>query len=313
MDSNYINFTIAIPAYKKTYLKECIDSILKQTFSNFEIIIVNDNSPEDIENVINKFNDSRIKYYKNKRGFGAYNVVKNWNKCLEYAEGEYIICMGDDDRLLPYCLENYISLINKYPELNIYHTRTEIIDSKSNIIDIQEPRPEYESVYSAMWYRWNGRKQYIGDFLFKTSTLRKNGGFFCLPTGCCSDDISVWIASKDKGIANTLEFGFQYRDNQLTLSRNQSNMKDKVEAFKLAKQWYISFLDNYSSCSNIDLLYKDKLKKTLNGYIYNFYNYCTKTDIQQHGIRSLFFWIRNRKKYGLNPFILIKYYYEYLI
>lgn len=308
-----MKFSIAIPTYKKEFLAECIESILKQTFLDFEVIIINDNSPEDIDIVVNKFNDKRIKYYKNKKGFGAYNVVKNWNKCLEYATGDYIICMGDDDKLLSNCLNNYISLINKYPELNVYHTRTEIIDNDSNIIDIQEPRPEYESVYSAMWYRWNGRKQYIGDFLFKTSTLRKNGGFYCLPTGCCSDDISVWIASKDKGIANTLEFGFQYRDNNLTLSRNQHNMKDKIKAFKLAKQWYNSFFNEYGSDSSRDSIYKEKLKKGLNGYIYNLYNYCTKIDIQQNGIKSVFYWIKNRKEYGLNPLVLIKHYYEYFI
>lgn len=313
MNIKTIKFSIAIPAYKKAFLEECIQSIINQSYANYEIIIVNDNSPEDLESIINKFKDDRIKYFKNQKGYGSYNVVNNWNKCLKYATGDYIICMGDDDILLPNCLLNYLFLIEKYPSLNIYHTRTEIIDENSHIIDVQEPRPEFESVYSMIWYRWNGRKQYIGDFLFKTTTLRINGGFYFLPTGCCSDDISAYIAAKDFGIANTLDFGFQYRDNSQTISRNQHNMKDKVEAFKLAKKWYISFLENNSSCSNIDSLYKDKLKNSLNGYIYNFYNYCTKIDIQQHGIKALFFWIRNRKKYGLNPFILMKYYYEHLI
>ena len=308
-----IFISITIPAYKKQYLKEAIDSVLAQSYSNFELIIVNDCSPENLDEIVNQYNDTRIHYYKNTKGFGAYNVVGNWNKCLEYAVGDYIICMGDDDKLLPNCLINYISLINKYPNLNIYHTRTEIIDNSSHIIDLQEPRPEYESVYSAMWYRWNGRKQYIGDFLFKVSSLRQYGGFYSLPTGCCSDDISVWIAAQEKGIANTLEFGFQYRDNQLTLSRNKQNMKDKIKAFQLAKQWYYTFLENSRSCSHRDIIYINNLKKSLNGYIYNYYNYCTKIDIQQNGINSVLFWIYNRKKYNLNPLILIKHYYENFI
>ena len=305
MSETNIKFSIAIPAYKKKFLKECIDSILSQTYQNFEIVIVNDNSPEDLDSVIYLYNHNKIRYYKNKVGYGSYNVVGNWNKCLEYATGDYIICMGDDDKLLPYCLEQYAKLIDKYPTLDIYHTRAEIINEKSQVIDLQEPRPEYESVYSSIWYRWNGRKQFIGDFLFKTDYLRLNGGFYNLPTGCCSDEISVWIAAEKKGIANTLNFGFQYRDNSQTISRNQQNMRDKIQAFKIVKEWYKSFLIRNIPNNHIDEIYRNNIAKNLDGYIYQYYIYCTKVDINQKGIKSIPFWIKNRKQYNLNPFFII--------
>lgn len=47
-----MKFTIAIPAYKRTFLKECIDSILAQTYKDFELIIINDASPEDLDSVV---------------------------------------------------------------------------------------------------------------------------------------------------------------------------------------------------------------------------------------------------------------------
>ena len=165
-------FSVTVPAFKAQYLSECIDSILAQTYKNFEVIIVNDASPQNLDSIVSKYDDPRIHYYKNKVGFGAKHVVGNWNKCLEYAKGDYVICMGDDDKLLPNCLEEYAKLIEKYPGLNVYHALTEMIDENSNFMYMQEARPEREGVYSMMYGRLkNGRVQYIGDWLFKTDWL----------------------------------------------------------------------------------------------------------------------------------------------
>lgn len=168
-----MKFSILIPAYKQQYLQECIESILAQTYRDFEIVVVNDASPEDLNSIVNSFTDSRIRYYINDKNCGAVNVVDNWNICLKYALGEYIICMGDDDKLLPRCLEEYNKLIECYPGLGVYHAWTEIIDENSNVIRMQEARPEREGVYSMIWGRWNGRTQYIGDFLFERKLLKK--------------------------------------------------------------------------------------------------------------------------------------------
>lgn len=125
-----IKFSVTVPAYKAQFLAECIDSILAQTYKNFELIIVNDASPQDFDSIVSKYDDPRSRYYKNEVGFGAEHVVGNWNKCLEYAKGDYVICMGDDDKLKPCCLEEYAKLINIYPDLNVFHALTEMIDEK---------------------------------------------------------------------------------------------------------------------------------------------------------------------------------------
>lgn len=62
-----MKFSITIPAYKTAYLKECIESILAQTYTNFELIIVNDASPEDLTSIVHSFDDSRIRYYINEK------------------------------------------------------------------------------------------------------------------------------------------------------------------------------------------------------------------------------------------------------
>lgn len=146
-----IKFSIVIPAYKATYLEECLDSVLKQTYPYFEIIILNDASPEKVKEIVDSYTDPRIFYFENEVNIGAVDVVKNWNKCLSLSTGDYIICMGDDDKLLPNSLDEYLKLIRQFPNVAVYHGWTEIIDENSLICDIQEPRPIIESVYSMMY------------------------------------------------------------------------------------------------------------------------------------------------------------------
>lgn len=63
-----MKFSIAIPAFKAKYLKECIDSILAQTYKDFELIIVNDASPENIDSVVKPYlSQAKIRYYKNEK------------------------------------------------------------------------------------------------------------------------------------------------------------------------------------------------------------------------------------------------------
>lgn len=258
--NNNIKFSVTVPAYKAQFLKECIDSILVQTYQNFELIIVNDASPQDLDSIILQYHDSRIRYYKNKVGFGAKNVVGNWNKCLGYATGDYLICMGDDDKLLPNCLEDYIRLMGQYPNLNLYHTMTEIIDERGNIIGIQEPRPLWESAYSMIYWRWMTRnQQFIGDWLFKVKTLQVHYGFSYLPYAWGSDDLSAAVAAIDKGVANTQQPGFQYRKNGQTIS-SDSNTIQKIESIRQIYDFYASFLKEVPK-EKLDKLYYKLLKE----------------------------------------------------
>lgn len=260
---NQLKFSILIPAYKKHYLKEAIESCLNQTYSNFEIIIVNDASPENLDEVVSDFSDERIKYYRNENNCGAIDVVDNWNKCLGYSTGDYVLCMGDDDRLLPDCLKEYFALISKYPGLGLYHGWTELIDQNSCFYDIQPPRPEYENVYSLIWNRWNNRAlQFIGDFLFDADLLKKNNGFYSLPLAWGSDDISAVIAASKTGVANTQKIVFQYRVNPYTIT-NGGCYDIKVDAILKEREWFRSFLSSRLPKTEIENKYFCVIQRNL--------------------------------------------------
>jgi glycosyltransferase involved in cell wall biosynthesis len=237
-----MKFSIGIPAYKSLYLNECIESVLSQDYLDFELIIVNDFSPNPINIIIKNFNDNRIKYFENDFNIGAENVVDNWNKCLSLACGDYFILLGDDDLLENNYLSTFKFLIDKYPYIDIFHCRTKIIDDKSNPIEFTISLPEYETVYDAIMHRlFYQRLQFVSDFVYKTTALRNIGGYYKLPLAWCSDDLTAYIVASDKGIVHTNEPIFNYRRNDFSITSSGNNISKRLATLQL-ENWLKDFL-----------------------------------------------------------------------
>lgn len=261
-----MKFSVLVPAYKRRFLRECLSSILNQSFGDFEVIVLDDNSPEDLDSVLNKFNDTRIKIFKNTINVGAVGIVDNWNKCLELASGDYVLCMGDDDCLKPNCLSIYKDTISLFPECNVLHCRTEIINEYSEIISLTPGLPTQETVLENMWQRIHfHRDQFIGDFLYKREPLISKGGFFYLPLALGSDDITSYLAMWDSGIVHVNLPLFCYRRSNLTIS-TQGFANLKFEAINGEEQWLNTFISSYDAASQQDLSFLDALKIELPHY-----------------------------------------------
>lgn len=292
-----IKFSVTIPAYKDRYLKETIDSVLAQTYTNFEVVIVNDASPYDLDSIVSQYNDPRIRYFKNEKNCGAKDVVDNWNICLSHATGDYLICMGDDDKLTPRCLQDFADLIEKYPDLDLFHARSEIIDDDSNYVTTLELRPEWESVYSLIY---NPRNSHLGDYLFKTETLRKNGGFYKLPYGWQSDDISAFMAAASHGVANTEEPGFQYRGNGLSISHDLTCIEDKIEAVRASVKWRLAFVADKHPDNAEDQKLVELIKRDAYQYEHSEIDDMVEFDIRKNFWSRSWFWLLNRNKHGIS-------------
>lgn len=274
-----MKFSILIPAYKSQFLADCIESVIAQTYQDWELIIVNDASPYDMDLVVRRFSDKRLRYYTNEKSYGAVEMVRQWNHCLEYATGEYVINMGDDDKLTPTCLENYARLIKQHPDIDVFHTRTEIINENSELVDIQEVRPERESVYSMMFHYWKGRRQMMGDWLLKTSALREMDGYYYLPCAWGSDDITPFLLSVKRGVVNTNDIGFVYRNHSQTVSNNVKLAFEKVEGWHMAAKWYMDFLKD-QPCDPTDVVYWKILRRTIPEKIEKLEYYMIKRSIE---------------------------------
>ena len=137
--------SIVLPAYKKRFLANSIQSILNQTYKNYELIIVNDCSPEDLDSICNSFVDDRIQYYKNSNNMGGKDLIKCWNHCIQYATGEYLILASDDDIYEEEFLETIVELSQKRPEVNFEDIKEFVSKSYDHeVIDEVEINIKYE-------------------------------------------------------------------------------------------------------------------------------------------------------------------------
>lgn len=100
--------SILIPVFnREKYISECIESALAQTYSHFEIVIVDNVSDDKTAEICNKYADrhSKIRFFSNQTNIGP---VKNWQRCVSEAKGELVKILFSDDLLLPDCLEKMI-------------------------------------------------------------------------------------------------------------------------------------------------------------------------------------------------------------
>ncbi|WP_418359213.1 glycosyltransferase family 2 protein [Sphingobacterium detergens] len=101
--------SVIIPFYSEiSWLEEAIDSVLEQTYKDFEVIVVNDGSPEDDTKILQKYGD-KINYFKTKNSGPAY--ARNFG--IENSKGEYVAFLDSDDIWLPNKLELQVELMDR--------------------------------------------------------------------------------------------------------------------------------------------------------------------------------------------------------
>ena len=252
-------FSFVLPAYKAKYLASSIESILSQTYKEFELIIVNDASPENLDCIVNKFNDSRIKYYKNSKNIGGKDLVKQWNHCISYAIGDFIILASDDDLYTSNFLSTFEPLINLYPEVNLFRGRSLSIDGENNICETDNYFKEYinPNEFRYLWFK--GIKGGIANYIFKRKELQSIGGFVNFPLAWGSDDATVLLMA-NKGIvtSNDYLFSFRYSGINISCQRNNEFLIQKLKARIELCYWKKQFL-KIDSNSRLDDYYQEKI------------------------------------------------------
>lgn len=109
--------TVAIPVYRgELYIKKAIDSVLSQSFTDFELLVIDNDSDDQTVDIVRSYSDARIVLVRNEKNIGA---ESNWNKCITLAKGSYIKILPHDDILQPNCLKEQVEILDADQEERI--------------------------------------------------------------------------------------------------------------------------------------------------------------------------------------------------
>jgi glycosyltransferase involved in cell wall biosynthesis len=116
MDNNP-RVTVLMPVYNgEKYLREAIDSILNQTFTDFELLIINDGSTDESQKIIESYNDKRIRLVNNETNL---KLIETLNKGLKLAKGEYIARMDCDDIAMPDRFKTQVDYMDSHKDVGV--------------------------------------------------------------------------------------------------------------------------------------------------------------------------------------------------
>ncbi|WP_336514378.1 glycosyltransferase [Pollutibacter soli] len=122
--------SVVMPVYNSAaWLREAMDSILQQTFSDFELILIDDGSTDESASIIKSFSDSRIRHLVNEKNRG---LVFTLNRGIDEAKGKYIARMDGDDIAVDRRFERQVSYLDSHPEVDLIASVVLLIDDKGN-------------------------------------------------------------------------------------------------------------------------------------------------------------------------------------
>lgn len=252
--------TIAIPAFKRTFLAEAIESALAQDYPNIELVIVNDKSPYNLDEVVNKYTDTRIRYFVNERNLGKESIVLNWNRCVDYARGEFFVLLCDDDVLMPNFVSELLKLAEKYPQCDVFHGRRMVKDELKTICENDDLWPEWESFDSFLVNALKGQRVHtVTEFMYRTARV-KSIKYDVYPVGYFSDNASVLKFGKEGGFVSSDKMLCVFRRSREHITGRSGFAVEKA----LAAIQYFNWLDVYTGI----FPNKMKINETIDAWVY---------------------------------------------
>lgn len=141
--------SVIVPNYNHArFLRQRIDSILAQTFQDFELILLDDRSTDDSRPILSSYaNDPRVRIEFNNANSGS--TFKQWNKGVRLARGEYVWIAESDDNADPHFLERLVSVLDSKPDIVLVSCRSRNVGDDGGIRDYAEHERPYIARYES--------------------------------------------------------------------------------------------------------------------------------------------------------------------
>lgn len=224
--------SVVMPVYNcATYLPEALVSLLIQTFTDFEIIAVNDGSTDDSPEILKRFAkfDSRIKIIDQKNG----GIVKALNHGIEKARGQYIARMDGDDISFPNRFKEQVAILEKSPDIVLVAGDFEVIDESSQTIYREQVAPDNEFIQRAFYLR-NAIAH--GSVMFRKSALN-SVGYYSDAYGP-TEDMELWMRLLEHGdftATGTSIYRWRVNSQGITSTNNPESVRQATK--HLHRRW----------------------------------------------------------------------------
>jgi glycosyltransferase involved in cell wall biosynthesis len=217
-----------MPVYNgEKYIRQAIDSVMQQTYSNFELLLIDDASTDSSVEIIKGYTDPRIRLIRNENNLG---ISDSRNRGIDLCNTEYIALMDDDDIALPTRLEKEIEFLDKNQDIDVVGGHLRVIDHKGQDMNKQWSvylNPNYIKAYFLL-----GNTVANGTALFRKKfvdehNIRFRNNYYG------AEDYRFWVECSLKGkIANIDEIFLYWRTghNHETGRVNAYNQKEREEA-----------------------------------------------------------------------------------
>ncbi len=214
--------SILMPVYKTApYLREAMDSMLCQTFKDFELIVLDDCSPDNAEEILDAYDDSRIVRYKGEKNVGLSNVL---NVGIGMARGKYIARMDSDDISLPQRLQVQVDYLEKHPNVDLVSVGMRLFGAKEGTW-IREINPEKVKI-EAMFHS----PVLHASSVWRKDAFERQGLRFCQEM-VPAEDYDLWTRAMLKGLklVNLPEVLYEYRihEAQATVQTDKTTAKSR--------------------------------------------------------------------------------------
>ncbi len=214
--------TVLMPVHNGgRFLTEAIDSILGQTFKDFEFVVVDDASTDDTAKVLAGVDDPRMVVLANDSQSG---VAASLNRGIDAARGDLIARMDADDVADPRRLEHQVAFMADHPDVVLCGTEAQRIDADG--LHLQSIKRLHSDI-EIRWHLLTANPFIHPSVVFRTETIRRIGGYD--PALQCAQDYDLWCRLSMEGkCANLPEQLVQYRFHSQAISANKRNQQLQV-------------------------------------------------------------------------------------
>lgn len=208
--------SIVVPTYNTPdkYLRECLDSVLLQSYPKWELCIADDNSPDEtVVETLKEYaqKDERIKYVKRKTNG---HISEASNSAIELATGDFIGLLDHDDVLWPNALYEIVSALNANPKADLIYTDEDKINSAGDTHSYPFLKPDWSPEFLESC-------NYITHFTcIRTSLIKEIGGFRKGTEGAQDWDLFIRVGEKTSNIIHIPKIVYSWRIHEASTAAN---------------------------------------------------------------------------------------------